>query len=793
MKAGRLALTLGVGLALILPGAAAWPQKPRAERPTYNVGDQWVLTDGLYDLIRIDKDRYVFAAGTRRQIQLTKNLVVADVLRDGVWEWSIDPAPELSWPLEVGKWGVLHRAILRSRDHPAGVRVRVAWEVKAYEDVAVAGAVFKAFQILYSVDIDLGGVSRPLIEPGPQYWRLTVWYAPEARRIVKTQAVNADALNWEAVALDRPPAPAAQVTSPVQVVLNEPKDQASVTGERITVGGRVTAGTALKRITATLNGIEVFARDLGGAPGQDVALSFPVAPRDGKNVLVVTAEDAHGTRKQEARVFFRDQPSSPAPPPGRPVPPAAPLKLTISSPVDRARVDHDGIALAGLVSGGTGVSRVMVTVNGVEVVRLEERTPRPVVPLNLPLKLRDGQNVVVVTATGADGTTQQEVRTVDYERSVPLTVQVRHPEDGAHLSDSASLAAAVASSSRGVTEVNVILNGTQVHQQRERTPRPSVAVAVPIKLREGTNTIVVRATQADGVVHQEVRTVVYQRAHVTAAALAAPAPSPTRDRWAVVIGVGSHQSPDIPPLRFTVADADAFYRVLVDRAGFKKENVLLLTDKTERKPTLRNIKWALGTFLARSARKDDLVVIFFAGHGAPEVDPRGAEADGLSKYLVPIDADPGDLYSTAVPMEEFQIIFDRIEADRVVVFLDACYSGAAGGRTFASKRTRATRVDDLFLERLVRAKGRAIITGARGSEVSLELPELGAGIFTHYLVQGLNGAADLDRDGIVSLQELYSYVEQEVSRKSRTVGGNQHPVMKGEMEGLLPLVKVRGQ
>jgi uncharacterized caspase-like protein len=102
-------------------------------------------------------------------------------------------------------------------------------------------------------------------------------------------------------------------------------------------------------------------------------------------------------------------------------------------------------------------------------------------------------------------------------------------------------------------------------------------------------------------------------------------------------------------------------------------------------------------------------------------------------------------------------------------------------------------VDDLFLERLVRAKGRAIITGARGSEVSLELPELGAGIFTHYLVQGLNGAADLDRDGIVSLQELYSYVEQEVSRKSRAVGGNQHPVMKGEMEGLLPLVKVRGQ
>ncbi len=70
------------------------------------------------------------------------------------------------------------------------------------------------------------------------------------------------------------------------------------------------------------------------------------------------------------------------------------------------------------------------------------------------------------------------------------------------------------------------------------------------------------------------------------------------------------------------------------------------------------------------------------------------------------------------------------------------------------------------------------------------MPELGHGLFTHFLVQGLRGAADLDRDGIVSLQEIYQYLEQQVSQKSRAMGGNQHPVMKGEMEGMLPLVKV---
>jgi len=172
------------------------------------------------------------------------------------------------------------------------------------------------------------------------------------------------------------------------------------------------------------------------------------------------------------------------------------------------------------------------------------------------------------------------------------------------------------------------------------------------------------------------------------------------------------------------------------------------------------------------------------------VDQRGVERDGLAKYLIPADADPDDLYSTALPIDEMQTIFSRVEAERMVVFLDACYSGAAGGRTFSAKRTRATNLDDQFLERLTRSKGRAIITASRPSEVSIELAELGHGIFTYYLVQGLKGAADLNKDGIVTVQELYEYLEQQVAKKSRSVGGNQHPVMKGEMEGALPLVKV---
>jgi hypothetical protein len=87
--------------------------------------------------------------------------------------------------------------------------------------------------------------------------------------------------------------------------------------------------------------------------------------------------------------------------------------------------------------------------------------------------------------------------------------------------------------------------------------------------------------------------------------------------------------------------------------------------------------------------------------------------------------------------------------------------------------------------------GRATLASSRPSEISTEVPDLGHGISTHYLVEGLKGDADVDRNGIVTLQEIYEYVRQRVEQRSRAIGGNQHPVMNGELDGALPLTKVR--
>ncbi len=249
-----------------------------------------------------------------------------------------------------------------------------------------------------------------------------------------------------------------------------------------------------------------------------------------------------------------------------------------------------------------------------------------------------------------------------------------------------------------------------------------------------------------------------------------------------------------------------------EHGNFPKENVKLLLDE---QATLTEIKSAMGTFLARKAGEDDVVCIYFAGHGSPEIDSTGKADDRLEKFIVPYDAKKDDLFSYGLSMETIRNIYERIESKRVIFFIDSCYSGEAGGRTFSRSDIKArnivgqlifTRIiecryaifsgeigmidyiaiSEKFIEQLS-GEGRIIITASKPDELSLETDEFKHGIFTHYLAEGLKGEADINKDGVVTIDELYRYVYDKVSQKARLLGAQQHPLKKGTFIGEIPL------
>jgi len=286
---------------LLCPGPAQPQPKPRAERPTYTLGEKWIRNDGVFELIRIEKDLYVFSARPKWEVILSKDLGLARVQHgDSVLEFA-DPL-ELKWPLEVGKSGSHNTSWQTPATSGRWPPITVTWKVASYEDVQVFAGTFKAFRIVITItrqDV------RPDGRPDGRQIENTLWYAPEARQFVKMEGASGP-LRFQIAGLDRPTA------GPIQFALEglPEKDRIGVDG--FTIGGKVMAGKGLATVTVTVNGAEVATRDERRAPKPEIALNVPIKLREGKNVVIVTATDADGTSRQEARGVLYLPPGGPA-------------------------------------------------------------------------------------------------------------------------------------------------------------------------------------------------------------------------------------------------------------------------------------------------------------------------------------------------------------------------------------------------------------------------------------------------------------------------------------------------
>jgi len=254
---------------------------------------------------------------------------------------------------------------------------------------------------------------------------------------------------------------------------------------------------------------------------------------------------------------------------------------------------------------------------------------------------------------------------------------------------------------------------------------------------------------------------------------------------ALVVGVSDYT--DVNDLTYARSDAEAFARWLID-AGVSVDSITLLLDEAGEledlglhydTATLSRFRAGLG-WLRKQAKPDDLVFVYFAGHGYQGEDDDGDEADGVDEFLVLHDTMRSAVEETALRDDEFGAFLDRVGSDHVMVVFDSCHSGGQS-RSLSSGSRPLGDTFDLFND--FSLEGKLILAAAREDQEALEHEGLGHGLFTHFLLQGLKGDADLDSDYRITAEELHAYVSTEVERYAWEVRGReQTPEMTGRGE-----------
>ena len=264
---------------------------------------------------------------------------------------------------------------------------------------------------------------------------------------------------------------------------------------------------------------------------------------------------------------------------------------------------------------------------------------------------------------------------------------------------------------------------------------------------------------------------------IAALAAATPAAGTGGKTYALLVGISKYQKPELS-LQFADADASVFGQLLQSPrgGGLPSENVLLLTDEKATTAAVRN---GFQDFLKRRASKNDTVIILIAGHGTVEV-PGSKNA-----FILTYDSDPQDLKSTALPMTELQSLFEEqlTKVGRVLLFVDVCKAGTIGTIHNTSVSANVQQLGDVEGDLFG-------LLASRPKEVSLEGPQFGGGhgVFSYYVMKGLEGAADQNNDGIVDANELIKYVNDSVPMAT---DNKQHPREFGTYDNSLRLSDVK--
>jgi hypothetical protein len=241
---------------------------------------------------------------------------------------------------------------------------------------------------------------------------------------------------------------------------------------------------------------------------------------------------------------------------------------------------------------------------------------------------------------------------------------------------------------------------------------------------------------------------------------------PTKDATAIIIGISKYKK--IPVADFAAEDAKSFQLYANKSIGIKPENTRILVDsEADYAEIIKAFKNWLPLHV--TPNKTELFV-FFSGHGLPS-------EDGKTLYLLPFSADRDLLDRTAINQSELIRLITDANPKSVTMIMDSCYSGMTktGDALIADARPVVLRTDAMTLPRNF-----TLLSASAPEQISSSSKDLGHGIFSYFLMKGLEGAADLNEDKQITLAEIHAYASQNVKKMASTLNRSQDPQLIGD-------------
>ena len=237
---------------------------------------------------------------------------------------------------------------------------------------------------------------------------------------------------------------------------------------------------------------------------------------------------------------------------------------------------------------------------------------------------------------------------------------------------------------------------------------------------------------------------------------------------ALIVGVSNYENTKAKAL-YADNDAMVFKDYATEKLGISENRIkILLNDGADERDILLTVR----EWLRRSTKPNQSdIYVFFAGHGL-------ASDNGKDMYLLPHDGSPRLLEKTAILRDELFSDIKEANPRSVTVFLDTCYSGI-------------TRNEEMLIAGrpiVIKAKEQAIPDGftlfsaASNEQISRPLEEAKHGMFSYFLMKGMEGDADTNNDNKITARELHAYVKQNVVQQS---SGSQTPELQGDKDRVL--------